>query len=52
MAKIRGTGRVIRGGSLSSVAHYCRSVMRYGGAPDNRIIDIGFRLARSVTLGS
>lgn len=46
-----GTYRVIRGGSWNDAAYYCRSAIRYGYSPDYRSSDIGFRLARSITLG-
>jgi formylglycine-generating enzyme required for sulfatase activity len=43
--KPRGARRVIRGGSWYYFARYCRS-------PDNRLYFLGFRLSRSVSLGS
>jgi len=39
-----GTGRVMRGGSWFSVAGICRSACRYGGVPEFRDDDLGFRL--------
>jgi formylglycine-generating enzyme required for sulfatase activity len=48
----RGTRRVMRGGSWYDVGRICRSAARYGYAPDARDVDVGFRLARSVALGS
>ncbi|MFY9942842.1 MAG: formylglycine-generating enzyme family protein, partial [Desulfobacterales bacterium] len=48
----RGTRRVMRGGGWYDVARICRSAARYGYAPDARDVDVGFRLARSVALGS
>ena len=49
--KQRGTGRVIRGGGWYDDARSCGSATRLGTTPDDRITDIGFRIARSVTLG-
>ena len=49
--KPRGSDRVIRGGSWSNVAQYCRSAMRNGYRPDGRNDCVGFRLSRSVALG-
>jgi formylglycine-generating enzyme required for sulfatase activity len=46
----RGAGRVIRGGSWSRAARYCRSALRNFYDPDYRYLNLGFRLARSVTL--
>jgi formylglycine-generating enzyme required for sulfatase activity len=48
----RAAGRVIRGGSWNDDARSCRSASRLGVAPGFRDYDIGFRLARSVALGS
>jgi len=42
-----GTRRVNRGGSWSSHARYLRSARRSYNAPGSRIINLGFRLARS-----
>ncbi len=38
-----GSYRVIRGGSWIGIAGDCRSAYRSGYAPDDRLIDIGFR---------
>jgi formylglycine-generating enzyme required for sulfatase activity len=40
-----GSGRVLRGGSWSSNAAYCRSAYRYGDSPDFRYYFLGFRVA-------
>jgi formylglycine-generating enzyme required for sulfatase activity len=48
----RGAYRVIRGGSWSSGARSCRAANRYGYRPGMRRNNLGFRLARSVALGS
>ena len=50
--KPRGTYRVIRGGSWSDYELDCRSAARDLITPDDRRDDVGFRLARSVTLGT
>jgi len=47
----RGGLRVIRGGGWDARAHGCRAAYRFRYEPFNRDLDIGFRLARSVTLG-
>jgi formylglycine-generating enzyme required for sulfatase activity len=47
----RGSFRVFRGGSWGSDARNCRSAVRYGYGPDDRIYDVGFRLSRSIALG-
>jgi formylglycine-generating enzyme required for sulfatase activity len=48
----RGANRVIRGGSwLFNDASICRSAGRSFSSPDNRMHNLGFRLARSVSLG-
>ena len=47
----RGVDRVVRGGSWLDVAQDCRSAFRNNDSPDGRGYDVGFRLARSVTLG-
>ena len=47
----RGVHRVIRGGSWRHVSRFCRPATRDKYTPDNRNYYIGFRLARSVTLG-
>ncbi|MBV8576674.1 MAG: formylglycine-generating enzyme family protein [Acetobacteraceae bacterium] len=41
--------RVVRGGSWSSFPRYLRAAYRYGSTPDNRVSNIGFRLARTIT---
>jgi formylglycine-generating enzyme required for sulfatase activity len=48
----RGSDRVIRGGSWFSNAHYCRSARRGSLWPGIRYDSVGFRLCRSVFLGS
>jgi formylglycine-generating enzyme required for sulfatase activity len=48
----RATHRVIRGGSWRYVARRCRSAAREYRSPINRNLIIGFRLAKSVALGS
>jgi formylglycine-generating enzyme required for sulfatase activity len=48
----RGSGRVVRGGSWSYEARYCRSATRNYYWPGYRpVLDVGFRLSRSVALG-
>ena len=42
-----GSDRVLRGGSWDDYARYCRSAYRYDYTPDYRIINYGFRIARS-----
>ncbi|MCP4700188.1 MAG: SUMF1/EgtB/PvdO family nonheme iron enzyme, partial [Gammaproteobacteria bacterium] len=42
-----GFFRVIRGGSWDHTARFCRSAMRFRGDPDNRVFNLGFRLART-----
>jgi formylglycine-generating enzyme required for sulfatase activity len=42
---------VFRGGGWYGGARGCRSAIRIIGSPDDRDVDVGFRLARSVTLG-
>ncbi|MBW1933076.1 MAG: SUMF1/EgtB/PvdO family nonheme iron enzyme [Deltaproteobacteria bacterium] len=49
--KKRGSRRVVRGGSRSNVARYCRSAVRNFGWPGRRSNSLGFRLSRSVSLG-
>ncbi len=46
-----GASRVVRGGGWGYVARFCRAAFRYDNAPDDRDGDLGFRLARSATLG-
>ena len=41
-----GSARVARGGSWDSFGTHCRAALRDGGAPSNRIFNLGFRLAR------
>jgi formylglycine-generating enzyme required for sulfatase activity len=48
----RGSLRVVRGGSWIFVAQYCRSAVRDIFVPDGRSLNVGFRLSRSVALGS
>jgi formylglycine-generating enzyme required for sulfatase activity len=48
----RGADRVIRGGSWFSGARYCRAANRGSFTPGYRDYDVGFRLARSVALGT
>ncbi len=43
-----GNERVFRGGSWFDPAQYCRSAFRGIGLPDDRLFNLGFRLARSV----
>jgi len=47
-----GGYRVVRGGGWVFNAGFCRSAIRIGGPPDDRGGHVGFRLSRSVTLGS
>jgi formylglycine-generating enzyme required for sulfatase activity len=42
-----GSRRVIRGGSWGNDAEDCRSAIRAGGEPGYRILNLGFRLART-----
>lgn len=44
---VSGSRRVRRGGGWCSSASYCRSSYRYNCAPDDRYVDIGFRLVLS-----
>jgi len=41
-----GVARVLRGGSWSGTARYCRSAFRYGSGPDDHRSNAGFRCAR------
>jgi formylglycine-generating enzyme required for sulfatase activity len=50
--KPRGLGRVVRGGSWLYDAQVCRSARRFNAAPGARNDTVGFRLSRSVALGS
>jgi formylglycine-generating enzyme required for sulfatase activity len=47
----RGSDRVVRGGDWGSEAQRSRSASRSGFWPDCRNDAIGFRLAKSVSLG-
>ena len=47
----RRSSRVIRGGSWSRGAQYCRSAVRSNNPPGDRGVGLGFRLSRSVALG-
>lgn len=47
-----GADRVMRGGGWDYGARDCRSAIRSRIAPDDRNRNLGFRLARSVSLGS
>jgi formylglycine-generating enzyme required for sulfatase activity len=47
----RGTYRVMRGGGWYNVARDCRSAARGNNHPGYRYAGLGFRLARSITLG-
>ena len=40
-----GTARIIRGGSKTHRASFCRAAMRGGVDPDKRFINLGFRVA-------
>jgi len=42
-----GSDRVLRGGSWSNIAIYCRVAFRYGYSPSRSLYYFGFRLARS-----
>ncbi|MFO0759351.1 MAG: formylglycine-generating enzyme family protein [Byssovorax sp.] len=44
-----GSDRVSRGGSLTDEARYVRAAYRNARSPDFRNVDLGFRLARSLT---
>ena len=48
----RGSYRVKRGGGWNLGAQFCRSAMRGVLRPDDRNGDVGFRLSRSVGLGT
>ncbi|WP_177428328.1 formylglycine-generating enzyme family protein, partial [Candidatus Venteria ishoeyi] len=47
-----GTGRVLRGGCWGSTAHRCRSAMRERNDPSIRGGNLGFRLARKVSINT
>lgn len=51
MATSEGVERVVRGGSWNSLAGYCRAASRFGNEPENRGLDLGFRLAAGQDLG-
>ncbi|MBW1784257.1 MAG: SUMF1/EgtB/PvdO family nonheme iron enzyme [Deltaproteobacteria bacterium] len=51
-SKEKGASRVVRGGGWFIDADDCRSAIRYGVAPDLRHGNLGFRLSRSVSLGT
>ena len=42
-----GSSRVLRGGSWSHNARYCRSSLRYHDTPGIRYYNLGFRLLRT-----
>ena len=46
-----GAERVVRGGSWIVLAGYVRAAFRLGGSPDDRVYDLGFRLARGQESG-
>jgi formylglycine-generating enzyme required for sulfatase activity len=48
----RSDHRVIRGGSWYDGARFCRSAYRSGNSPGHRSFNLGFRLSRSITLGT
>ncbi len=48
----KGASRVFRGGGWGHDAQGCRAAFRNAGAPADRVDFLGFRLARSVALGS
>jgi len=50
--KKRGSNRVIRGGNWDDSAQFCRSAIRICDWPGIRDGDLGFRLSRSVDLGT
>ncbi len=47
-----GSLRVVRGGAWHYDADYCRSACRYAYEPSNRNYNLGFRLSRTVWLGT
>ncbi len=47
-----GASRVVRGGGWYGGAQHCRAAIRDRGAPGFRVSGPGFRLARSVAIGS
>ena len=50
--KLGSAYRVLRGGSWISESHYCRSAVRLDVLPSDSGDGLGFRLARSIDLGS
>ena len=48
---LKGTKRVIRGGSWRNPAENCRSAIRNRNSPSNRNNNLGFRVARSSIRG-
>jgi len=44
------SGRVYRGGGFSFAAWFCRSAYRFGGSPDNRYGNLGFRPVITIDL--
>jgi len=42
-----GPYRVLRGGSWTGSSDYCRASYRGNNSPDNSVIDVGFRVART-----
>jgi hypothetical protein len=42
--RTEGSDRVLRGGAWNLTAVLCRSALRYWLGPDNRVLNIGFRL--------
>jgi len=41
-----GAVRIVRGGNWINAAPYARSAFRFGGSPDGRVNDLGFRVVR------
>jgi len=50
--RTKGPARVVRGGSWINFARICRSAIRNNISPDFRNFFLGFRLSRSVALGT
>jgi formylglycine-generating enzyme required for sulfatase activity len=44
-----GTLRVVRGGSCYNIGRFCRSAYRFGIAPANRDLDVGFRVVMEIS---
>jgi formylglycine-generating enzyme required for sulfatase activity len=44
-----GIQRVVRGGSCYNIGRFCRSAYRFGVAPANRALDIGVRIAMTLS---